>query len=466
MKKGYYFAAIGVLIMIIVIQALLFLFQDSYIEVYGGESVFRIRESGNLQELAEQMTEREITELIIKNRENESVVICGKLLSAFSLKKERRNFLLRLESSRTELTGVTKIFLATQAKDQGVYHLNGTEQLSYHSTYDLIKRNIVVTDPETGCYQKGFLEIPEVLLTIPTEKDSLLFIYHNGEEERQKRAGSGVAEITAEHLLSGENYRGEGRILKGVWENPPSMSALMVYDLLMNSIVESPTLAVFVDGLGYKLWEYASERGFTDTFSGIEFEPMRVVYSPKTVYNYYAFGTGELRPEDRNIREELFSSFDPPGVISVPTETGTIERKGIIIEGEMQLYPSPIRQILHLPDRETGLVDPAIYRTALEAAGEFDFVFIHFHDIDYQGHSYGPYSEEVMGAIRRTGSYITGLAARWEGNFYVFSDHGMHQEYHEDTDSYTGTHYTATAEDMIGVFAGLSASDRGDEHEQ
>jgi hypothetical protein len=463
MRKGYYLAVFVVIV--IGFGSVFYLSQDPVIEVYGGEQAFRITESGNLKELTEHLTESRVDELIVKNKEMAAVIICGELFSEFSLKKKGRSWLLQQGSSRAELAGVTKIFLATRAKDQGVYHLNGTGQLSYQSTYDLIRRNIVLEDLGSRDYQRGFLTIPEVLLTIQTEADSLLFIYHNGVEEWHKPKEPGLVKLTAKQLLpAGVDRKGE-KVLKGIWENPPSMSGLMIYDLLMSSIAESPTLAVFVDGLGYKLWEYASEKGFSDTFFDIGFEPLRVVYPPKTVYNYYAFGTGELRPEAEEKRKEMFSSFAEPGLISFETETGTAARRGVIIEGEMQLYLSPLRQVLHLPDKESGLVDPAIYRTALKETADHDFVFVHFHDIDDLGHSYGPNSKEVMEAIRRTGAFLTGLAAVWEGNFYVFSDHGMHEYYEEETGSLSGTHYTAGAEDMIGVFADLSGLTKGEDDE-
>jgi predicted AlkP superfamily pyrophosphatase or phosphodiesterase len=74
-----------------------------------------------------------------------------------------------------------------------------------------------------------------------------------------------------------------------------------------------------------------------------------------------------------------------------------------------------------------------------------DLLYIHFHEIDDMGHTFGPDSDEYASAIERVDHYLAGIYdALPEGVLIlIFADHGMH------TTQEGGNHGTLTADDLI-----------------
>lgn len=408
------------------------------ITVYGREEPFIIQEEGTLYDLTEDKRDRTIKELIVTGKRNRCIVIPEDDLAEYRIQRGFTGWDMTAGNIDLIVKGVRKIYLDSGREDFGIYRLNYTEQIDYYSFYEHLKNLIVFDDYNE---RSGTLTTPLTCLLLEGIKaDSVLFVLSNGKEHWQPVSDNGS--LTLCPALFPYINPTNNSSLKIAWENPPQRSVLQVYDLLMNSVENAPTLAIFIDGLGYKLWEYAQENGFTGTFPDVDMEPMRAVYPPKTVYNYYAFGTGKLLASKED-RGKLFADF--------PTE----EKKGIIVGGHIQMYGSPLRQKLHPPDINDLNIDRQIFESVKSKIGDYDFIFVHFHDIDINGHRYGAYSDKTLETVRRTGEYLSEMTDKWIGNMFIFSDHGMHTYYDRRTGEYAGTHYTGKAEDIISVFGEL-----------
>lgn len=408
------------------------------VRIHGRENVFVEEKEGRLDLILSDIFDRKISEIIVRSHLGECIVIEASGLSSYAIENSGAEISLKNRAKETVLTDIADIYVDSERKDFGVYHLNHTKQVNFYSKYELLKEHISFFEGNN----KGMLQQEITLEVSGLSSDEVILIFDSGEIRAEKAGTAGVLTI-ADDLLFPKLGEDSAQALKAVWENPPERSAFAVHDLIVAAAKESATLALFIDGLGYELWRYAKKRGYTDTFQAIEPEPMMVVYPPKTVNNYYMFGTGKLLPGD-NEREKLFGSLS------------FLQDRGIIIEGNVQLYESELDQLLHASERWGENIDEQIFETLLRKIETKDFILAHFHDIDNNAHRYGPYSREVLKIVRQTGEYLRIIDEIWEGNLFVFSDHGLHEYYDYDRENTYGTHYTAKPEDIIGIFIDLS----------
>lgn len=74
-----------------------------------------------------------------------------------------------------------------------------------------------------------------------------------------------------------------------------------------------------------------------------------------------------------------------------------------------------------------------------------DLLYIHFHDIDDMGHTYGPDSQEYLSALQRVDEYLAQIFNALPLNTFIiiFADHGMHAT------ADGGNHGTLTADDLV-----------------
>lgn len=99
-------------------------------------------------------------------------------------------------------------------------------------------------------------------------------------------------------------------------------------------------------------------------------------------------------------------------------------------------------------DRDgNGFSDDNVFLNSLDVirTGMPDILFIHFHSIDDQGHSFGPDSTEYSEAIRHVDSYLAEITKALPENslIAILADHGMHAT------EEGGNHGTLTADDLI-----------------
>ena len=263
------------------------------------------------------------------------------------------------------------------------------------------------------------------------EKDSLLAIFTNGTEHWFKiNKNEELANLKREsHYFILE----EDTVL-ALWTDPPKMDVYKLHHFLKKKSIEDPILLIFLDSVGWRFWQHTTILKQSGFLSQFDLKPMRAAYPPKTKFNYWAVGTGENLSEESN-ENKIFSPFFD------------INKKGLIIEGDKLLFQSPFPQISVLDINNDGNIDEEIFQEAMKHLKEkYDFLFVHFHSVDDIGHKTGAYSNERIEQLKLVGEYIKDLSTNWEGQVYIFSDHGMH------TESGKGVHYLPSEEDMIAIW--------------
>ncbi len=106
-----------------------------------------------------------------------------------------------------------------------------------------------------------------------------------------------------------------------------------------------------------------------------------------------------------------------------------------------------------------GFTNDNVHKSTLEVieAGMPDLLFIHFHDIDDQGHQFGPDSQEYADAIIQVDSYLSEIVSALPSDTFIiiFSDHGMQK----DPLGPGGNHGYLTKESMINTIILLEKSE-------
>jgi len=451
MKKIIYLVIYSLVLFVILFIFACLSNSSSPINVYGSKDLIAINRNGLLTDFLEQSGDKHIESVIIENKNKDCLLISQEHFAQFSISNVLGKWVLNKgdKAGNSILKEITRIFLNTSSKDFGLYHLNHVQQKKFYCSYELIKSHITRVDSDSPYYERGIIKDSLQVYISDVEEESVLYVFNNGEEEYFELSDNGYLRI-GEKLLFPKDSNSNRKILKAVWENQPALSAHIIHDLLMESLENKPTMAIFIDGLGYELWDYALENGYTNTFPQMDLKPMRVIYPPRTIYNYYMFGTGELLTNTNPLNREIFPLLKNSVI------------QGLIIEAKMQMFSSPLEQKLHHTLNTSDSMDELIFKSTMKYMNDYDFIFVHFHDIDNNGHYFGPYSNEVMKTILQTGYYVSELSNKWTGNIFLFSDHGMHEYYDSINNKIAGTHYTAKVEDIVGIFANLSNLNKGD----
>lgn len=116
--------------------------------------------------------------------------------------------------------------------------------------------------------------------------------------------------------------------------------------------------------------------------------------------------------------------------MKVPTIFKTaqeIGKKAILIQGDRQILDLEIQPIFNLDTNKNGTADDEIFEIAIEyLSKDYDFLMIHFKNVDATGHTFGDMHINTLEAIRTVDEYIKELVKGWDGVVIITSDHGMH----------------------------------------
>ena len=118
------------------------------------------------------------------------------------------------------------------------------------------------------------------------------------------------------------------------------------------------------------------------------------------------------------------------------------------IEGDSLAFNLRNAETILSGDRDgNSFSDDNVFENSLDViqSGMPNLMYIHFHNIDDLGHSFGPNSPEYAEAIIRVNRYLAEIFETLPSNtlIAIFADHGMH------TTNEGGNHGTLTAKDLI-----------------
>ncbi len=168
------------------------------------------------------------------------------------------------------------------------------------------------------------------------------------------------------------------------------------------------------------------------------------VYPSISTSGSAAFLTG-LPPQENGVFGYGYRTTESTTLFDLAVQEG---KSVTAIEGSSLSFNLRNAETTLSGDRDgDGFSDDNVYENAMDVIQSEmpDLLYIHFHEIDDMGHSYGPESNQYTDAIERVDQYLSDIYESLPGStlIVIFADHGMH------TTADGGNHGTLTAEDLI-----------------
>ena len=229
----------------------------------------------------------------------------------------------------------------------------------------------------------------------------------------------------------------------GVIKNPPDKSIMSIRDMVLQSLLnDKKVLIIYIDGLGFGLYEQALKTGkipFISTFD--KGKKAITTYPPITDVTFASMVTGRT-PKYTGIHNRDKKPLKVSSIFEIAARSG---KSSIVIEGDIRILTCDVETILNIDDNKDGFIDDEIYRHALrEIKKPKDILLVHFHSYDDLAHLYGPYSKEALDQLSVLDNYIQDIVKNYEGDIIITSDHGMH-----DTEDGKGMHGLFLPEDLF-----------------
>lgn len=203
---------------------------------------------------------------------------------------------------------------------------------------------------------------------------------------------------------------------------------------------------ILLDGLQYdKLVQLidSEKLPFFEQFTS-DIQQGLTVYPPITTSATAALLTS-TPPEVNGVFGYGYRSTDTRTLFDLATDAGL---NVTAVEGASLAFNLRNAETMLSGDRDgDGFSDDNVFDNGLEVIQNAmpDLLYIHFHNIDDQGHNFGPESAEYEKALVRVDGYLSKIYAKLpcETLIVIFADHGMH------VTEGGGNHGTLTAEDLM-----------------
>lgn len=202
---------------------------------------------------------------------------------------------------------------------------------------------------------------------------------------------------------------------------------------------------ILLDGTQYQiLYDMANAGELPFLGKNVNIQKGITVYPSISTSGSAAFLTG-LPPRENGVFGYGYRTTESTTLFDLAVQEG---KSVIAVEGSSLPFNLRNAETILSGDRDgNGFSDDNVYENAIDViqSGMPDLLYIHFHEIDDMGHTFGPDSDEYASAIERVDHYLAGIYdALPEGVLIlIFADHGMH------TTQEGGNHGTLTADDLI-----------------
>jgi hypothetical protein len=271
------------------------------------------------------------------------------------------------------------------------------------------------------------------------------------------------------------NNKGE-LIIDGVAYSPDTLNispSPLAADINLSIMDLAPTMAKVLglpqlpDALGQPQSEIRAQHGVLILVDGLQyqklitlidqgalpfFDEINIIHKGLTVYpSITTSSSGALLtgapPHVNGVFGYGYRSTESKTLFDLSVEGG---RSVTAVEGYSLAFGLRNADVILSGDRDgDGFTDDNVLNNSLKVIGEDmpDLLFIHFHDVDDMGHSYGPDSPEYEAAIMRVDGYLAQIYQVLPENSFItiFADHGMQN----DPLSSGGNHGQLTKSAMI-----------------
>jgi len=203
---------------------------------------------------------------------------------------------------------------------------------------------------------------------------------------------------------------------------------------------------ILLDGLQYQKLTDLIENGSLPFFQRFQENiQMGLTVYPSISTSASAALLTSVPPQVNGVYGYGYRSTKSVTLFDMATEAGLSVKA---VEGDSLAFNLRNAETMLSGDRDgDGFTDDNVFKNSLDVIDTKmpDLLYIHFHNIDDQGHNFGPESPEYETALIRVDGYLSEIYTKLpeETLIAIFSDHGMH------VTEEGGNHGTLTAEDLI-----------------
>jgi len=249
--------------------------------------------------------------------------------------------------------------------------------------------------------------------------DSALALYS---EDGAITQGSGA---TLVEVRKGRVYaKGGQHPLIGIVKSPPAQGNTVAFSWALAQVESgNQALVIVIDGLGFEVFTQALAQGLIPNLAKGEAVGALTVYRPVTNAGMAAILTGQ-GPDKNGIHDRSNRQPQVPDILGLLSDMG---KKGVVIEGEINILDLKGEVILNIDTNGDGCSDDEILEAALIRVDMgYDYMLVHFHSLDDAGHSFGPWAVQSLDRLVVMDQYVAALLDVWPGPVLVVSDHGAH----------------------------------------
>ncbi|WKY47089.1 alkaline phosphatase family protein [Eubacteriaceae bacterium ES3] len=292
-----------------------------------------------------------------------------------------------------------------------------------------------INNQEVTVYTTHRMILPTDLLTF--EKEIVVF-GQDGSSCFDKVTDESYFEITDTALSYTASDKTVIEDVVGVLSDPPLFS---ITDVASDTAYQlekgNNVLVIELDGLGWEMFNAAQEKNMLPFMSTLPVQKALVVYPPISPVGLAAMLTGE-NPDINGVHDRETMDFNGQDIFEKAIQMG---KSPAYIEGDTKMLNTSVEPVLSVTEE---IQDGNVFKNTQTAIGENkELIFTHFHSIDDDATTYGPYSQENFEQILQIDQMVETLVESFSGTVIITADHGLHEI------EGGGTHGRICYEDML-----------------
>lgn len=199
----------------------------------------------------------------------------------------------------------------------------------------------------------------------------------------------------------------------------PRRAITDVYARVMRALPAGRVLLLYIDGLGYSLYERACPASLPFIRRTFACTAARTAYPPLTQPCMASMLTG-VWPDAHGVLSRRDHRPRVPSLMAVPG--------AMLIEADSELLALEQPPVLTLAQAGES-VDAAVLREALRAVRtDAPLVIVHFHGLDDMEHDVGDDSARLHGKLLELDGAVRALCTGFHGTAILCADHGAHRD--------------------------------------
>ena len=174
---------------------------------------------------------------------------------------------------------------------------------------------------------------------------------------------------------------------------------------------------LFIDGFNYQTYTTAKERGIIPNISSGTMKKSLSVHTSVTNAGFASMITGKT-PDVNGVHSRAERKLLCDSIFKIAKDKNI---DTAFLEGSTRILDTEISPKLHVRG------DLEILESTKKAVEEDkEFIFVHLHELDEKGHTYGPKHQSLFDYLEEVDKLIGEILKEYEGQLIITTDHGMH----------------------------------------